>query len=671
MISRARPSRCRGDRDRGEGYRAGRPLGRGCVPRIEQGFAIDLATSNELFEFLGTEYPFVTSDQAFHAYASTARAALAERDALVVAPRLAGFCRGMLVALRSRAAAGDLDAGAAAAYFAVPVALLDGEDPRALGLSVASAAAVGGDLGRIRAHARIEHSAVLGRTEDFTKYAPRGRFSMGDGDPGYFQAVVFLGRATFRATDERETRLALAIAEALRSRPALLASWRDLDGLLGACYGPNDDATPADAVRAIEGIDAHDAALAALRRSLASVAAPRIHTAADTRPSGAAERAGERGMRVLGQRYTRGAHRFQQALESGVWPLTSLGVVGDLMGSRQAVELARERGWRVIDAAPAAPAGPVTDLPEATLQTLGALFIRDARAPAFMRGPAWEEKQINTALGGWAEIVDLTAPFAKEANICMGLSPATARFHGYVEPVPVFFARLDSMCRSLRYRLDRAGLFEAIESSRERTLSAWPEPARSSGASNRRPLSLSATLDDWRERERVRLIREFATLRPTRDVFDELSGILAHCGDLAHRELAGESQTIEDGIFLKSLGRRFKSLAFNRSNMGAAMLPMGIVTDLATEYQSGQCLEVGTGLAHVIYVAVPDGDHAFVCRGAVYAYHEFTQPGTRRLDHASWRRMLRDGTAPSPWLASRALLRWSAGEHPVPGPHER
>lgn len=285
------------------------------------------------------------------------------------------------------------------------------------------------------------------------------------------------------------------------------------------------------------------------------------------------------------------------------------------------------------------------DISESSLHVLSALFRTPERAPAFMRKTAWEEKQVNTALGAWTEIVSITSPFAKDANMYACASPMLDRFHGWVEPIPEFYSRLDVAIHSLSARLVAAGVFHAVDASRGRALRALvaPDPRRAR---------------EWttEDRERVQARRE-AEVRVTQDLFDQLSEMTRHFERIAVRELAGEPQTVEDGVFLKSLRQRFKFLAFNRSNSDDAMTPMALVVDPATEYYRGQCWEIGVGLPHALYVAVPDGDRTFVCLGAVYSHYEFTSPIAQRLDDDSWRKSLTKGEAPSPWWEALADLR--------------
>lgn len=166
------------------------PLEDATVERIQRhGFAIGTETHNEMFMSLSAEYPFVSSDQAFHVFALLARASFGEFDRLLLVPRLRSACRSTFDALIERASLhGDTAAARAAAVLAVPVALLDSTEPARLGLTPAWTLAVEADLRSIRAHARVAPSEVMRREEDFTKYAPRGRYSTGEGDSAAFAA---------------------------------------------------------------------------------------------------------------------------------------------------------------------------------------------------------------------------------------------------------------------------------------------------------------------------------------------------------------------------------------------------------------------------------------------------------------------------------------------------
>src|SRR5207237_9688570 len=107
--------------------------------------------------FLEAEYPYVSTDAAFHAFVLVARGALGELDSLVVAPRLRRFCAGMFAATLDQwhGAGGPLEREAAlrdAEIFAVATALPEQSLAAPRGLPENAARSVEDELRRIRGH---------------------------------------------------------------------------------------------------------------------------------------------------------------------------------------------------------------------------------------------------------------------------------------------------------------------------------------------------------------------------------------------------------------------------------------------------------------------------------------------------------------------------------------
>jgi hypothetical protein len=67
-----------------------------------QGFVILPEPADELYENLGSEYPYVTVDIAFHAFMILVRASLQDLERLIVRPRLSLFASGMVEAGREQ-----------------------------------------------------------------------------------------------------------------------------------------------------------------------------------------------------------------------------------------------------------------------------------------------------------------------------------------------------------------------------------------------------------------------------------------------------------------------------------------------------------------------------------------------------------------------------------------
>ncbi len=633
-----------------------------------QGFAIVPEAQNEMYDFNFESYPFVTSDLAFHSFMILVRHSLDSLESMVLVERAGKLSREFAEASLAQAARLDGELAALArrnaAFFAVPLGLMDPSAFESLALAATERECVNGELVLIVAHQGVAPSKVFAYEEDFTSYKPRGRHDADDRQRAYFRAMLYYGRMMLRVESVEETKQALLLGDLLESNPALRKSWGDFDSILALFFGERDDLAFPDYEQAVREmlrapaekpseplrIARDDRLLAAFRKQLASQRPPRINTAYlhwTVQPNWRELTAG---LRVFGQRYSRPAHLLQsflEALPGGVeWDPSGLSIAAHLFGSRHAGEILREAGrdfGGIAGAAP--PADPLSTLQEGLVHCAGVLFRQGDKAPPFMRTPAWEEKCINTALGGWVEVQHATHLYVKDAHDYACASRMLDRFHGAVEPVPDFFARLRLLSAHFREALEAAGLFAAIERVRPELERRVQESERTDGPRR-----------NYDEFTAARLAR----LLPARAMFENLESILARFEAIAKKELAGEPQTIDDGMFLKSLGRRLKHLAFNDSNSNEAQESMALVTDPATEYLAGECFQIGVGKPWAIYVAFPDGGRTRVCKGAVYTYCEFTQRIERRLSDAEWKPIAEEPYGKYlPWVARRPDLRAS------------
>ncbi|MFQ5653912.1 MAG: DUF3160 domain-containing protein [Planctomycetota bacterium] len=638
------------------------------------GFVILPEAKNEMFELYEQAYPFVTTDVAFHTFMIVMRAAFLELEGLLLKPRLLELSRN-LVRECLRQGKGLREprlatlACANAAFFAVPAVLLGGGDPAALGLPAELREAVRAETRLIRAHAGVAPSHLFGYREDFTKYKPRGRHSSVPELTGYFQGMVYYGRMMLRIESREESRQALLLAALFARRPGFLDEWKEIDGLLGQLFGERDDLClpdyrdAADEVTAsLRGKSAADRLISIAQRErlfdrfvekLEERAAPRINTACLPWPESMRWKTKTRGLRIFGQRYARPIHVFQQYTEHAEWPPSGLHVAAELLGSRRAREILEEaaipNGPGLYTVPPPAP-DPLGNLSDGFLHCAQALFETPEGAPPFLKTAAWEEKQINTALGSWAEVRHSIQLYSKDANFTVGASAMVDRFHGYVEPFPDFYTRLDALLWRMVEAFEGCGLFDRIERDRKAVLKKMDAAEKKRGDRD------SGGWDP--ERDRRDLERREAEIRVDRAAVEELSTMLRRFASIAAKELRGEAQSIDDGVFLKGLERRLVRLSFNRSNTSTAQQSMAVISDVATEYRSGECLEVGVGRPRAIYVAVPDAGRTFVCKGAVYTYYEFLRPIDERLDDREWKELSLDVEESElrPWIESRPEL---------------
>ncbi len=606
-----------------------------------EGFVILPELKNELYEHLGSEYPYVTVDVVFHAFLLLARASFDDLERLVLAPKLTEFARGMTEAClagKDRVPSPD-DRGLVdlnAATFAVVLAALEGgQIPEGALDGSAVVAAAREELDAIRTHSAVLPSALFEREEDFTKYTPRGRHGESADLMRYFQAMLYLGRMGFRAESASETRRALLLLDVLERNPKLRQQWSEIDTLLGMFFGPLDDAGVREyeaLLREVAEDSSEGVAIGVLRDPSrfeafrdAALALPVPRVMSDV-PS-ETDRAGSRGFRVLGQRYSRGADVFQQWMEGAQALPSGLHIASALLGSREAERILVAEGRRAtadVVTLPPPAEDPLGSLPDGYLHCFEPLFEEASGRPEFMSGPVWERRLVNSSLGGWAEVVHATMLYVKDANEYAGMSAMLDRFHGCVDPYPEFYIRLAGLTDRFVSALERCGLFDRLDEE--------VAPLRERAA------ALDRGLDQYEERTRLKE----AGIRATREMYAELRDILPDLAAIAQKELRGEGQSLEDGVFLKGLHRKFKRLAFNWSSSDHHRESMALITDPATDYYSERCLQVGIGRPLVMYVAVPFGDRTYVCRGPVYSYYEFSRPITERLDDETWRRLCRE-----------------------------
>jgi hypothetical protein len=215
--------------------------------------------------------------------------------------------------------------------------------------------------------------------------------------------------------------------------------------------------------------------------------------------------------------------------------------------------------------------------------------------PTFMQTDAWADKQVNAALGSWAQLRHDTILYAKQ-SYTMRVKSVPMRpkmVEGYIEPVPEFYARLLALTRMTQQGLGQMKVLD--------------DPA------TKRLASLEQIIE--------RLLK------------------------LSLAELRNEKLTDKDYAFIRSFGDRLKGAVAGVATDG---LETTIIADVHTDQNSKQVLEEGTGRLQAMYVAypMPDGGVVIGC-GPAFSYYEFKHPMRDRLTDEAWKKMLRPGRKPS------------------------
>jgi hypothetical protein len=232
--------------------------------------------------------------------------------------------------------------------------------------------------------------------------------------------------------------------------------------------------------------------------------------------------------------------------------------------------------------------------------------------PQFMQSEAWLDKQINTSLGSWAELRHDTILYAPPAvypecggggRSPTGPSPLLAR--GYVEPVPLFYARLRALAATTRQGLASRGMLNEQDN----------------------------------------------------DSLQEIESLAQSLQIISEKELSGTPLTDVEHSLIRAYGYEMENLVYaaatddTRSgtfwNNGPP--PAAVVADVAVA--DSTVLEEAVGLINPIYVVVPlinpDGSIMLeVTKGGIFSYYEFPWPVTDRMTDEAWREMLRNDSNP-------------------------
>lgn len=481
--------------------------------------------------------------------------------------------------------------------------------------------------------------------EDYSQYIPRGHYTKSDALKSYFKAMMWYGRMTFRLSDPEdaeagpaETRMALLLTLALRDgkvndQPALDV-WKRLYDPTAFLVGRSDDLTIEDYLVVMNSIYGEGAGLSAIAdetrlpdfiTAASQLPAPRILglISDDYKPMEAVK-----GLRLMGQRFIPDAYIFQELIHPKVpqrFLPSGLDVMA-VMGSERAAEwLARQddmtqtpqyrsqfnrlRGWM----AGLSEEEWVETSYNAWLYALRPLLEPVGEGyPAFMQSSAWQDKQLNTALGSWAELKHDTLLYAKQPYGGLGgcgfpTPPEPLVAPAYVEPVPEVFARIAALAEMTRSGLVSRDLIQRLPRQNE----------------------FDPTIDD-----RLRSIASQALAFKA----------------MAERQLQGLPLSEEDQATLRSFGNYLEELVQWVSGDQPQPDPAALIADVATDPNTGKVLEVGIGHVYEIYVVAPipqeDGSLALtVARGGIFSYYEFASE--QRLTNEKWRAMLKEGSAPA------------------------
>ncbi len=521
---------------------------------------------------------------------------------------------------------------------------------------------VEGELKLISTHNGFAPSPLFGYLEDYSQYVPRGHYTRSEVFERYFRAMMWYGRMAFylhpgrvmlaEEVDPEEkgrslTRQAILICTLLNENDAAKKSWEKIYRPTAFFVGKTDDLNIDDYTRLIRGVYGDRFSIEALTdtkrlddfiKRAKDLRKPRIiSTLVGDRE---AEREGApeltQGFRFMGQRFIPDSYILQNLVYNKVVGYTGSGhpftmeltVMGPqrcfprgldvmaVLGSKRALEILREEGdadyrnyIQMLDSL----RYEFAHLDEKTwgenlywswLSSLRWLVGRkDNGYPGFMGSRAWVLKELNTALGSWAELRHDTILYAKQSYTAMatGLPPRPRLAKGWVEPYPQLYRRMKGLIAQLREGLRDQGLL-------------LDEPRR-------------------------KLVE-----------FEELLGSLVA---ISYKELHGEPLGDEEYRLIWDIGPKLERIAkfspeLMREITSGTDRRMAVVADVHTDVNSQQVLEEGVGNPFIIYLIAQVEGKPTLTKGGVFSYYEFKQPMKDRLTDERWQELLAKGQGPKP-----------------------
>jgi len=625
------------------------------------GFAV-LHTGDEQFsdirEQVSTRYGqpyYLTTDAAYHALHINFDALLKQLEKEVFKTEASEIISAMLDQVTEYASGLkgtplEEDAYLAEAYLGVALKLFDDTTRLPGDLSKK----IQPQLNQIQAGNGREKSVLIpGFEDDYGAYKPVGHYA---GDPdleNYFRAMTWLGRVAFKFRDVENPQfkpsrtpliLTLALRETKTAHGPAIDRYLHLMDTLGYLIGPTDDGGPVETGTLMNSIYGRKLSIESLaddqnwQAFLSRVDAlprPKINSTFINTTIALNK---ERSWRLMGQRFTLDAMIFQNLIfdkvgtEAKKREFPSGLDVAAAFGSTAALEAQKKAGETGYENYPIQMEklqNLLKNQPQKEwlstfysgwlyafipqLQTKGDAF------PPLMTTSAWQNRELNSMLGSWAELKHDTALYTKMPEMMGGGGPpGSPSAPGYVEPNPNVFFRLAYIAGAIKEGLERRGYAQENQN--------WTESGNN--------LSFS---DLW-------------------GGMGDLSEQFLHLGDIAVKELQGQKLTGDDFDVIQSpLGKvESKALYAQRTGQDAKQEPVPVIASVSGAGNS--LLEAGVGKLDRLFVVVPINGKLQIAQGGVFTYYEFKQPRTNRLTDEEWRSRVNSNSPKLPAYTENYLL---------------
>ncbi len=300
---------------------------------------------------------------------------------------------------------------------------------------------------------RIKSVLIPNFEDDYSAYRPLGHYAENAKLENYFRGMTWLGRVAFKFKDIKNpkfkpSRASLIITFCLRQDSAILSRYSKMMDTLGLIVGPTDDGGPIEMGALMDSIYGSNMTFDFLKDEqiwqqflsrVDELPQPQINS---TFVNSTKELNAERSWRLMGQRFTLDAVIFQNLIYDKVgskdrkreFP-SGLDVMA-VLGSPAAIEAQRAAGQMTYLNYPS-QMDKMQKAAQAQTQPewLGSFYSgwlysffpqlqpKGASYPPAMQTTAWQNRELTSALGSWAELKHDTTLYTKMPEFIAGGGP--------------------------------------------------------------------------------------------------------------------------------------------------------------------------------------------------------------------------------------------------------
>lgn len=479
------------------------------------------------------------------------------------------------------------------------------------------------ELNSIHQAQGIGTSQISSEMEDYSQYIPRGYYEGNEQLERYFKAMMWYGRMHFTQKEEDMDRSALLMTLALSDDAQAFQLWESIYAVTSFFAGASDDLGVCEYApvlreaygenRTVDSLMGNADAFLKFHNGTAALRAPQINSI----PIWEEEENVISGFRFMGQRFTIDAAVMQRLVYKNVGNnnagekrmLPDVLDVPAALGSDMALKLLEEQGATSYAGYPEEMEKLHAGLSQENaalwsaslyagwLHTLRPLLdVKGEGYPMFMQNEEWLKKDLECFAGSYTELKHDTVLYAKQVYAEMGGGiEEEPDDRGYVEPEPLVYERFATLASQTAEGLKKYGMLGTAD---EENLSRLHEMA-----------------------ERLLVI--------------------------SNKELQEELLTEEEFEFIRTYGGNIEHFWYEAARdesdeemVNAMQYPAAIVTDIATDPDSGLVLEAATDSPSIIYVAVKVDGITKIARGSVFSFYQFPWPSNDRLTDIKWRQMM-------------------------------